>query len=263
MLQVYPSEFGPQEVEKVPTSEMCKEEKDAHMKKIKLQRDHIKKGYGRIQEKIKEIRQNFSSAVVNGRRSGSGKIVFQHYDRLVKIYGGTASSEPLPAGVDTDTFNCANQNELIVTDEMLDEDLSVDVNTDTSANTDTPASKRKPEDACVKLIDNKRKHMERTLSAAQRDQLILKESKEEMNFKKEMTEIMKESSKNTVNAISGMTTAIENIGSGLSRSIEMLAAVFAHQQQQQQFQPQQFQPQQFQPQQFQPQWPLQPTQPNN
>ena len=40
MLQVYPSEFGPQEVEKVPTSEMCKEEKDAHMKKIKLQRDH-------------------------------------------------------------------------------------------------------------------------------------------------------------------------------------------------------------------------------
>ena len=201
--------------------------------------------------------------MVNGRRSGSGKIVFQHYDRLVKIYGGTASSEPLPAGVDTDTFNCANQNELIVTDEMLDEDLSVDVNTDTSANTDTPASKRKPEDACVKLIDNKRKHMERTLSAAQRDQLILKESKEEMNFKKEMTEIMKESSKNTVNAISGMTTAIENIGSGLSRSIEMLAAVFAHQQQQQQFQPQQFQQQQFQPQQFQPQWPLQPTQPNN
>ena len=219
-------------------------------------RDHIKKGYGRIQEKIKEIRQNFSSAVVNGRRSGSGKIVFQHYDRLVKIYGETASSEPLPASVDTDTFNCANQNELIVTDEMLDEDLSVDVNTDTSS---TPASKRKPEDACVKLIDNKRKHMERTLSAAQRDQLLLKESKEEMNFKKEMTEIMKESSKNTVNAISGMATAIENIGSGFSRSIEMLAAVFAHQEQLQQ----QFQPQQFQPQQFHPQWPLQPTQPNN
>ena len=217
-------------------------------------RDDIKKGYGRIQEKIKEIRQNFSSAVVNGRRSGSGKIVFQHYDRLVKIYGETASSEPLPASVDTDTFNCANQNELIVTDEMLDEDLLVDVNTDTSS---TPASKRKPEDACV--IDNKRKHMERTLSAAQRDQLLLKESKEEMNFKKEMTEIMKESSKNTVNAISGMATAIENIESGFSRSIEMLAAVFAHQEQLQQ----QFQPQQFQPQQFHPQWPLQPTQPNN
>ena len=108
--------------------------------------------------------------------------------------------------------------------------------------------------------------MERTLSAAQRDQILLKESKEEMNFKKEMTDIMKESSKNTVNAISGMTAAIENIGSGLSRSIEMLATVFAQPQQQfqpQQFQPKQFQPQQFQPQQFQCQWPPQPTQLNN
>ena len=87
--------------------------------------------------------------------------------------------------------------------------------------------------------------MERTLSAAQRDQILLKESKDEMNFKKEMIEVMRESSKNTMSAISGITTAIENIGSGLSRSIEMLATVFAHQQQQQ------------------PQWPVQPTQLNN
>ena len=51
--------------------------------------------------------------------------------------------------------------------------------------------------------------MERTLSAAQRDQIILKESKEEMNLIKEMTKVMpKESSKNTVNAISEMTAAI-------------------------------------------------------
>ena len=51
--------------------------------------------------------------------------------------------------------------------------------------------------------------MERTLSAAQRDQMLLKESKEEMNFKKELTKIMKELSKNTVNAISEMRAAIE------------------------------------------------------
>ena len=44
-----------------------------------------------VQEKVKEIRQSFSNAVTNGRRSGSGKIVFEYYDRLAKIYGG---SEP-------------------------------------------------------------------------------------------------------------------------------------------------------------------------
>ena len=34
-----------------------------------------KKGYGRILAKIKEICQNFSTAVVNGRRSGSGELL--------------------------------------------------------------------------------------------------------------------------------------------------------------------------------------------
>lgn len=235
MQQVYTVEFGPQEAEKVLNTEMTKEEKDIHIKEAKRQREQIKKGYGRIQEKVKEIRQNFSSAMVNGRRSGSGKVVFQHYDRLVKIYGGTASSEPINTGVDTDTFNCLNESgesEFIVENEILGDDLSVDLSDCATAST-SDTNKRKAEDACVKLIDNKRKHMERNLSAAQRDQILLKESRDEMNFKKEMTEVMKESSRNTSNAITQMTTAIENIGTGLARSIEMLATVFSHQQQQQ------------------------------
>ena len=99
MESVYSVEFVPKEIEKVLNTEVSKEEKDAYSKKLKFEQQ-IKKGYGRVQEKIKEIRQNFNSAVINGRRSGSGKIVFEHYDRLVKIYGGTASSEPILAGVD-------------------------------------------------------------------------------------------------------------------------------------------------------------------
>ena len=35
--------------------------------------------------KLKEIRQNFSKAVVSGSRSGSGKIVFEFYDQLVSL----------------------------------------------------------------------------------------------------------------------------------------------------------------------------------
>ncbi len=102
MQQVYGTEFGPQEAEKILNAETTKEEKNAHIKKAKLQREQIKKCYGRVQEKIKEIHQNFSSVVVNERKSGSGKIVFEHYDNMFKIYGGTASSQPINAGVDTD-----------------------------------------------------------------------------------------------------------------------------------------------------------------
>lgn len=233
-------------MEKAANTEMSKEEKDAYVKTGKLQREQIKKGYGRIQEKCKEIRQNFSSALINGRRSGSGKIVFEHYDRLIKIYGGSVSSESLVTGVDTDTFNCLNQTEesefgstpktnavdLFATDISSAETNENMTHIIPALSATTPvANKRKAKDACVKLIDNKRKNMERNLSAAQRDQLLLKESKEEMGFKKEMADIMRESSRNTATAITQMTTAIENIGTGLSRSIEMLATVFSQQQQ--------------------------------
>ena len=130
MQQTYAAEFDPEEVEKVLSIELSKEENDAHTKKLKLQLERIKNVYGRMQEKIKEIRQNFSTAVVNGRRSGSGKIVFQHYAMLGKFYRGTASSEPI----------LQSQNVLNATDEILDEHSSVDVSTATSE----PVNKRKP-----------------------------------------------------------------------------------------------------------------------
>ena len=65
----------------------------------------IRKGHVRIEEKIKDIRQNFSKAVVAGTRSGSGKIVFERYDKLVQIWGGSASTEPLSFEVDVDSFS--------------------------------------------------------------------------------------------------------------------------------------------------------------
>ena len=40
-----------------------------------------------------------------GTRSGSGKIVFEHYDKLVQIWGGSASTKPLSFGVDADSFS--------------------------------------------------------------------------------------------------------------------------------------------------------------
>ena len=69
-----------------------------------------------MQEKIKEIRQNFSHAAMEGSRSGSGKIVFEHYDLLVQIYEGSALVEPLPFGVRTinDDQENGNENDAVV-----------------------------------------------------------------------------------------------------------------------------------------------------
>ena len=65
----------------------------------KEENEKIRKGHVRIQEKIRNIRQNFSEAVV-----AVEKLCFGYYDKLVQIWGGSASREPLSFGADANSF---------------------------------------------------------------------------------------------------------------------------------------------------------------
>ena len=59
--------------ESLDENEKC--QKQNLLKQCQEEKALIKKGYQRVEEKLKEIRQNFSAAVATGHRSGSGKIV--------------------------------------------------------------------------------------------------------------------------------------------------------------------------------------------
>ena len=50
----------------------------------KEEKELMIRGRNRIIEKVKDIRQNFSKAVTTGTRSGSGKLVYEFFDKLVK-----------------------------------------------------------------------------------------------------------------------------------------------------------------------------------
>jgi len=117
MARIYqkdPSQFGPVSVLSSPLigekDSLLTEEQKREKARIKKQQDEdkkfIKRGYQRIHEKLKEIRQNFSIAITNGRRSGSGKVVLEFYDELVQIWGGSPATEPLSCGTSTETVNC-------------------------------------------------------------------------------------------------------------------------------------------------------------
>ena len=95
--------FGPVEetVAEKPVKEMSKEEYKAYKAVHDKEAEMIRKGYNRIKEKVKNIRQDYSKAFVSGTRSGSGKIVIEHYDDLATIWGGSPSTEPLAFGVDS------------------------------------------------------------------------------------------------------------------------------------------------------------------
>ena len=51
---------------------------------LQTQKDLIKKGYQRVNEKIKELRQTFQN-ILAGRRSGSAKISDRYYEDLFRI----------------------------------------------------------------------------------------------------------------------------------------------------------------------------------
>jgi hypothetical protein len=44
-------------------------------------------------------------AIIAGKRSGSGKLVYDHYDTLKEIWGGSPNTEPLSTGVDSSSVN--------------------------------------------------------------------------------------------------------------------------------------------------------------
>ncbi|CAB4002587.1 Hypothetical predicted protein [Paramuricea clavata] len=230
----------------IPFSTMCKEEKEEYTKQNQAENELTKKGYSRIREKIKDIRQNFSQAVTNGRRSGSGKIVFEFYDELVVIWGGSAATKPLEFGVISDNFQGAEQesedntlvNSVVVEDDNVNEqttlnehdmaDLDLDIgqpdgNIHDVIKAAEVAQKRKISNQIPHLIDNKRKHLEKALSAAQRDKLLLNEAKEDSTFRKNLAEATRQSTESFAIALKDVSTSIMNVGNGISRSMEMMS----------------------------------------
>ena len=109
----YQEDFGPQqacEPEK-PVKEITKDEYDQYKAGHDLDLKQIKVGYLRIKEKIKSIRQDYSKAITSGRRSDSGKIVLEYFDKLAIIWSGSPSTDFLSFGVDTQSINYSGKEQ--------------------------------------------------------------------------------------------------------------------------------------------------------
>ena len=75
-------------------------------KQKKLDQELIKRGYNRVLEEFKDIRQTFTSAVTaGGQRSGSGKIVMGFYKELVKLWDGSPATKSLTFCVSSNSIS--------------------------------------------------------------------------------------------------------------------------------------------------------------
>ena len=57
------------------------------------------------------MRQSLSKTVISGTRSGNRLVVYEHYDSLKLIWGGSANTQPLQNGVDNSTIALDEESE--------------------------------------------------------------------------------------------------------------------------------------------------------
>lgn len=76
---------------------------------------------------------------------------------------------------------------------------------------------------CVpKLIDDKRKHLEKRLCQSKRDEILLKEAKEDGLFRKELCQAIKESNKMFADAMSNMSDSFKLMAESMKISLQQM-----------------------------------------
>ena len=101
---------------------------------------------------------------------------------------------------------------------LITDDGDVESVKDITDNTDTKTNNTTNEDHAAKLVDEKRKHLERRLSAAQHDALLLNEAKEDRAERKEFCEMLKASNESFIPALNNMSESMRAIGQCIART---------------------------------------------
>lgn len=97
------------------------------------------------------------------------------------------------------------------------------------AEVSTTSGKRKVSSEIPRLVDNKRRHMERTLSQAQRDQLLLNSAKDYVVMKRDMMAAIDKSNQSLDQSIDKMTNCLTAIGEGIASGIKLMAQALIQQ----------------------------------
>eukprot|EP00794_Sanderia_malayensis_P020862 gene20862-22914_t len=199
MGSIYPPEcFGPLDIA-VAEKGLVGKEKELSCRKIAREKKSQKTGYERIKSKIKGIRQNFKKAVTEGTHSGSGRLMVENWDSLVFIWGGCPSVSCVGGSVQS-LGDCDS------------EDKSLD--TDSSGRT----------------MENDEKHAEAadsesqdSIEEAQRDQMMVRAAKDELELKKQSVEILQGSTKSMEIMVTNISQSINCLGQQLGNGLAMLA----------------------------------------
>ena len=238
-----PEDFGPEYVSNIP--------KDlTDLEKATLEKKQIKVGYNRIKYRVKILSQNFKKAVVDGTRSGSGKLIVENWDQLISTWGGCPSVKKIHGAVVSNLSSNFTEIEQESDSDSIDEVENLfhseieqgEVLLEKEPSAYPKKRKETQEDVVqppkkMKLCDNKRKKLEKNLSTQQRDQIMVKVAKEELELKKKNAETLEKSIKGMEAMVETMAQSLNNLGQQLGSGLLLLAQAMTSNNQQYQTQP--------------------------
>ena len=205
-----------------------------HKIKVSSEKRLFKMGYERIKEKVKAIQQDYRKAVTERRRSGSGKLVCDNWDKLETLWGGSPAVTTLTNSISlSESYSQDSEGEAekeTEPEETLPGDINVNSSSTSGGTIATPEERKRQRDQRVthKFVDKKRKFMEKNLSAHQRDQSFLKVALDEIKVKENMLQALTESNKESSRAMEKIAESIASVGKSIGDGLGFLAAALAN-----------------------------------
>ena len=173
----------------------------------------IKEGYNRIRVKTKELRSGYKTAVDKGRRSGSGRLVHEHFDLLTEIWGGSPAVDAMETGIST------HESETNIECEEAEHEF--ESNNDENIESNQGNDGIQEANSIVRNV--KRDKMRKKLSSHQRDMMHLDIMKKELELKKKAIDILGESAKANENNMKLVSDSISEIGKSIKDGMSILA----------------------------------------
>ena len=204
MAQLYPeTDFGPDKIVAIKKESMSYEEYESTIDNLKNLK---KEGYNRIKYKIKEFRSGHKAAIDRGIWSGSGRVIYENFDILQRIWGGSPAVTLLTNGICIQTQN---------RNEKRDGESERHKYESKSKTTETRKVGRL-------VRDTKLDEMKKKLSSHHRNVKQIDLIRQKLALKRQTIEVMKKRTKSTETAIKATSSSIADIGKNIKDRLTML-----------------------------------------
>ena len=223
MANEYPNDFGKPAVTEPnkDIEDMTKEKYQKYAQAQKAGKESIRLGYSRISNKLKSLTQSYVKDCRDGLRSGAGQLTSQFWHGCHELWGGSAGTEPLEFGLETQgqtldesqfgtdqdiSYNC-DENDL---DEQ-DSQSTIGTNMETK--------KRK---STKHFVDNKREICHKGLTQKARQEILLQHSQKQLDVQEKMLEAINKKDEHLRVAIKSMADSTTMLYSTLATTLQTL-----------------------------------------